>query len=337
MIAIPASSVFSAAAGFVLVLALTPLLRAAAKSIGLLDRPNARSSHAAIVPRGGGVAIALSVLGAFAIVHSGPLSQALPVLLGALALAVVGLSDDRLSLPAGVRVAAQAAVAIAVVTTLGGLERFPLPPPLDWPLGPLGAPLAAFWIVMVVNFFNFLDGIDGLAAFQAAITASGVVIAAWDPSLALLAGALAGAAAGFLPFNWSPASIFLGDAGSYFLGFTLAALPLAAPPDLRSSAVLFVSLSLWLFLADATFTLARRALRGERLHQAHREHLYQQLARRFGHARVTLSIGLASAMLTAFSLLALGTRSQAWLWAALGLAVAAFAVEAVTASYQGSA
>ena len=113
-----------------------------------------------------------------------------------------------------------------------------------------------------------------------------------------MAGALAGAAAGFLPFNWARASVFLGDVGSYFLGFTLAALPLGAVPEWRSSAVLFVALSLWLFLADATWTLARRGLRGARVHEAHREHLYQQLAQRFGHARVTLSIGIASATLT---------------------------------------
>ncbi len=94
---------------------------------------------------------------------------------------------------------------------------------------------------------------------------------------------MAGAAAGFLPFNWSPASIFLGDVGSYFLGGLLAALPLTAAPEARSSAVLLVALSLWLFLADASFTLARRAGRGARVWEAHREHLYQHLAVRFGH------------------------------------------------------
>ncbi len=249
-----------------------------------------------------------------------------------MALAVLGLLDDRLSLSAGVRMAAQLVVALAVVLALGGLERLPLPPPLDWPLGALGTPLAALWIVAVVNFFNFLDGIDGLATLQAVVTGSGIAIAAWDPSLALLAGALAGAAAGFLPFNWARASVFLGDVGSYFLGFTLAALPLGAVPEWRSGAVLFVALSLWLFLADATWTLARRGLRGERVHEAHREHLYQRLALRFGHARVTLSIGVASAVLTAVALAALASGSAAWAWAALGLALAFFAAEAAAAT-----
>ncbi len=83
------------------------------------------------------------------------------------------------------------------------------------------------------------------------MTGAGVLLAGWDPFAALLAAALVGAAAGFLPFNWSPASVFLGDIGSYFLGYTLAALPLLAPPQLRSQAAVFVAVSLWLFLADA--------------------------------------------------------------------------------------
>jgi len=321
----------------VLTLALTPALRAAARRLGLLDRPNPRSSHQTVVPRGGGVAIALGSLGALALAGTGLGGRATPVLLGAVALAAVGLCDDRFSLPAGVRVAAQLLVAFAVVFALGGLDRMPLPSPLDWPLGALGTPLAALWIVGVVNFFNFLDGIDGLATLQAVVTGSGIAIAAWDPSLALLAGALAGASAGFLPFNWERASVFLGDVGSYFLGFTLAALPLGALPGWRSGAVLFVALSLWLFLADASWTLVRRGLRGARVHEAHREHLYQQLADRFGHARVTLSIGIASATLTAVALPALASGSAAAAWAALGLAIVFFAAEAAAATTTATA
>jgi Fuc2NAc and GlcNAc transferase len=328
----PLSPLQVAPVACILALALTPALRALARRLGLLDRPNPRSSHQAVVPRGGGLAIALGALGALAVAGAGLEGPATPVLLGALALALVGLYDDRFSLPAGVRIAAQLVVAVAVVVALGGLERLPLPRPLDWRLGALGLPLAALWIVAVVNFFNFLDGIDGLATLQAVVTGTGIAIAAWDASLALLAGALAGAAAGFLPFNWERASVFLGDVGSYFLGFTLAALPLGAVPEWRPGAVLFVAVSLWLFLADATWTLARRGLRGERIHVAHREHIYQQLAARFGHARVTLSIGLASAALTAVALLALATGSAAWGWTALGLATAFFAAEAAAAT-----
>ena len=174
-----------------------------------------------------------------------------------------------------------------VVVSVGGFERVPLPAAmLEHRLGPLSAAASILWIVTVVNFYNFIDGIDGIASLQALITATGVLLAGFDPVAALLAAAVVGATAGFLRFNWSPASVFLGDVGSYFLGYTLAALPLLAPRQLRSQAALFVAVSLWLFLADATFTLIGRALRGERIYEAHREHLYQMLAQRCGHARV---------------------------------------------------
>src|SRR5262249_18284653 len=111
-----------AAVACVLALALTPALRAVARRFGLLDRPNARSSHEPTVPRGGGVAIALAAFAASALAGAGLGSGATPVLLGALALAVVGLCDDRFSLPAGLRMAVQLVVALAVVLALGGLD-----------------------------------------------------------------------------------------------------------------------------------------------------------------------------------------------------------------------
>jgi Fuc2NAc and GlcNAc transferase len=318
-------------AALLLSAALTPLFRAAAARWGLLDRPNARSSHQRVVPRGGGAAIVVAVLVALRLAGLGTGEAqhgALPLVLGAVALAVVGLWDDRHGLPALARLAAQLVVAGAVVASLGGLERLPLPAPLDAPLGPVaGDALAVLWIVGVVNFFNFLDGIDGLATAQAVVTAAGVALAAWDPVALLLAAAVAGGAAGFLPYNWSRASVFLGDVGSYFLGYTLATLPLAAAPASRSRAVLFVALSLWLFLADAAWTLVQRARRGARWYEAHREHLYQQLALRWGHARVAAAIGLGSAALTGAALWAWGRADAGPAWAVLALAVLAFAAE----------
>jgi UDP-N-acetylmuramyl pentapeptide phosphotransferase/UDP-N-acetylglucosamine-1-phosphate transferase len=316
-----------AAAAFALALALVPMLRALARRFGLLDRPNQRSSHARAVPRAGGVAVLASVLAALAVVPAFWQGQAATVVLGALALGVLGLADDRFGLPPGARITAQLAVALYIVGSVGPIERLPFPPPFDPPLGALGTPLSVLWIVAVVNFFNFLDGIDGLAALQAAVTAAGIAAVSWEAGAVLLAAALAGAAAGFLPFNWSPASVFLGDAGSYFLGCVLAALPLLAAPQARSSAVLFVALSLWFFLADASLTLARRAARGARVWQAHREHLYQDLSARLGHARVTLSLGAASLLLTAIGVGIWRSGATRAAWAALALALALFAGE----------
>ena len=317
------------ALAFALAVAATPFFRTAARRWGLLDRPNVRSSHQSVVPRGGGAAIVVSVLAALWLAHSAWAGRpgAVAVLSGGVALAAVGLFDDRYGLSPLSRFVAQLAIAVAVVLRVGGLERVPLPAPLDWPLGPVSGVVAVLWIVAVVNFFNFLDGIDGLAPLQAVVTGVGLLLAAWDPFAVLLGAALAGAAAGFLLFNWSPASVFLGDVGSYFLGYTLAALPLLAPPESRPQAVLFVALSLWLFLADATWTLVRRAIRGERWYEAHREHLYQHLALRWGHAKVATVMGVGSVALTAAALVAWRAEGPAWPWLTIGLGAVLFAAE----------
>jgi len=320
-----------AAAAFGIALLATPALRAAARHFGLLDRPNQRSSHSTIVPRAGGVAVALAVVAALALVPGFRAETAALVLLGSLALGVVGLADDRFGLSPAVRITAQLAVASFIVLSVGPLERLPFPPPFDPELGPLATPITLLWIVAVVNFFNFLDGIDGLAALQATITAVGIALASWEAGAVLLAVALAGASAGFLPFNWSPAGIFLGDVGSYFVGGLLAALPLLAAPGARSSAVLLVSLSLWLFLADASLTLIRRAGRGERVWQAHREHAYQQLSAKFGHARVALALTGASVLLTGIGVAVWRTGRIGAGWAALALALLLFAGEWIAA------
>ena len=325
------SLVTVAAAAFAVALALTPVLRALALRFGLLDRPNQRSSHATVVPRAGGVAIVVAVLVALTPYPGFWQTSGVSVLLGSLALGAVGLADDRVGLSPALRMTAQMAVALFIVARVGAPERLPFPPPFDPPLGLLGAPVAMLWIVAVVNFFNFLDGIDGLATLQAAITAVGVALASWEAGAVLLAVAVAGAVLGFLPFNWAPASIFLGDVGSYFLGGVLATLPLTAAPEARSSAILLVALSLWLCLADASFTLARRARRGARVWEAHREHAYQRLSPRLGHSRVTLLVCGASILLTAMGVAIWRTGRTGAGWTALALALLLFAGEELLA------
>jgi len=320
----------AAVAAWVLAALGTSGLRFLAPRLGLIDRANPRSSHVGAVARGGGlgviggVAVGLGVAGAEC-----PLAGR-TVLLGAAALAAVGLADDRWSLPPLLRLAVHAAVAAGVALVVEGLDRLPLPPPFDVPLGGGGTILAAAWIVAVVNFYNFLDGIDGLAGLQAVITGGGLALAAWHPFAAALGACLAGASLGFLLHNWSPARIFLGDVGSGVLGFCFAAAPLLAPPDVRPAAVLFVGLSLFFFLADATWTLVGRLRRGERLHEAHRRHLYQRLViRGWSHARVTSLLGLGALVLTALALVAWRRPDPGWAWAVVALALAGFGGELV--------
>jgi UDP-N-acetylmuramyl pentapeptide phosphotransferase/UDP-N-acetylglucosamine-1-phosphate transferase len=312
----------------------TGAVRVLAPRLGLVDRANDRSSHVGEIARGGGLGVLVGM-----VAGSLPFAPPMPVaawalIVGAALVAVVGLCDDWHRLSPLTRLAAHVAAALIVVVGTGGLAWLPLPRPLDLPLGAAGTALGVLWIVAVVNFYNFLDGIDGLAAVQAVVTGSGVALAGWDPLAALFGACVGGASAGFLVHNWSPARIFLGDVGSGLLGFCFAALPFLAHPRDRSAAVSFVGLSLFLFLADATWTLLLRARRGERLHQAHRQHLYQRLViAGWSHAQVTALLGFGSLVLTAAALAAWRRREPVWTWAAAGLAVAGFAGELLLARW----
>ena len=309
-------------ASFLATLVATPLVRAGAWRLGLLDRPNERSSHQTVTPRTGGLGIVIGLLAGLLLAPADLGPPGLRALLaGGLLVAGVGLVDDRFGLPAWPRLAIQLIAASGLVWTTGGLERLPLPPPLDLALGVAGPPLTVLWVVGVVNFYNFMDGIDGLAGLQGAVTAGALTLAfaPGAPSAAALAAALAGACAGFLVYNWAPASVFLGDTGSGLLGYTLAGLALVAPPGRSHEAAMVVMASLWLFLADAGICLGRRVVAGSRWHAAHREHLYQRwVAAGASHARVSSSIGFGALALTVLALVGWRTGEVFWYWTSLG-------------------
>jgi UDP-N-acetylmuramyl pentapeptide phosphotransferase/UDP-N-acetylglucosamine-1-phosphate transferase len=305
------------------------LVRRHAPAWGLLDTPGPRSSHGGITPRGGGVGVFAGLLAGLVAGRwwAGPLEQdALVLVVGAIFLVALGVWDDLQSLSAWKRLAIHGAVAAAVVTALGGIDRLPLPSPLDVPLGVLGRPLTALWIVVVANFFNFMDGIDGLAGAQAIATAAVVIASGWSQTASGLAAALLGGVAGFLVLNWPPARLFLGDAGSVPLGFLLAALPLLAPREARPEALFAVAVSLALFLLDPLETLIRRWRRGVRVTESHRDHSYQRLVPPgSSHRPATVSLsGLVLALSVAG---ALAFRSPGWRWPALVLAASAFVLE----------
>jgi glycosyltransferase WbpL len=324
-----------AALAFLLAALGTPAFRKAALAWGLLDLPNPRSSHQEVVARGGGIPLLLAA-GVGLVLAAPPQSVGrapmVTVVVGLLVIAGVGLWDDRHGLSPWWRLAFHLAAAVAVVGVTGGLDRLPLPSPGDVPIGSAGKALAVLWIVAVINFYNFLDGIDGLAGVQGVVTGTGLALAAWDPAAAALGSVLAGACLGFLVHNWSPARIFLGDVGSGALGFAFAAAPFLAPPASRAPAVLFVALSLWLFLADATWTLVQRVFRGDRWHEAHRQHLYQRLViSGWSHSRVTALIGSGSLCLTLMALEAWRGTQPSWHWLGLGLASTLFGMEMLLA------
>ena len=305
----------------------------------LLDAPNERSSHARVTPRGGGIAIAAGA--AVGLLISGaPLAGPPAVMLaGALAVALLGLADDRYGLPVVPRLAVQTLAALAIAAATGGLPRLPLPEPLDLPLGPAAVPLAALWIVTVVNFFNFMDGIDGLAGAQAVVTGAGAALVAWTGSAAAIGAAAAGGAAGFLAFNWAPARIFMGDVGSLALGYTFASLPLLADAESRPAAVLWMAMSLFVFVADAAATLVGRIARGEAWHTPHRSHLYQRLVRSgLGHGPVAAALAsLALGLTAAASALYPRALVEGAGWALVAVAVGLVLAEGAIAGRRSAA
>jgi UDP-N-acetylmuramyl pentapeptide phosphotransferase/UDP-N-acetylglucosamine-1-phosphate transferase len=248
---------------------------------GLLDLPGRRRSHQQATPRGGGVAPVTTVLVVLvALGLAGVLQARDAVALGValFGIASIGWADDHRALGAGLRLAVHAGVAVWLVSLLLA----------DAPLA-LWLP-AAIAIVGAVNAGNFMDGINGIAASQAALIGAVLGWLLWpeSPGPALLAWALASACCGFLPFNFPRARVFLGDVGSGALGLLVAALLLLAWRDAAAGLTALLLLPS-AFLLDAGLTLLRRAIAGRRLTQAHREHLYQWLVRSGAdHASVTL-------------------------------------------------
>ncbi len=281
-----------------------------APSLGLLDRPNSRSSHTRLTPRGGGVGfvltLALALTGAGMLGWCGP--QAGPLLgwAGGLALLIAALSfsDDLRSLPSVVRLVCHLGSAVAAVWLFGAFPVVALPG-----FGVVALPVAVavgltvVWVVGLTNVYNFMDGIDGIAGVQGLVAGTVWAVLGFRsgmPLVALSGLAFAAACAGFLSHNWSPARIFMGDVGSAFLGFSFAVLPLLAlrqllalrplaelNGDFVGALPVFAGLVVWPFLGDGGFTFLRRLRHRENVLLAHRSHLYQRLTiSGWSHARV---------------------------------------------------
>jgi Fuc2NAc and GlcNAc transferase len=310
-----------------------------ASTLWLIDLPNVRSSHREPRPRGGGLGIvaAVAIASAMAAIIGLPWSRELKIVLGAAGVvALVGLWDDLRPLTIWPRLAAQTGAATLVVIALGSLERLPLPAPADVPLGLAGGVLVVIWIVGVTNFFNFMDGVDGLAAGQAVISLGVLAWALWPQSAAGLALIVLAATAAFLTRNWSPAKIFLGDVGSAFLGFLLASLPLAGSLDARPQLVLLVAISMTLFLLDPVATLVARGRKRATIGAAHRDHAYQQLVEPGRpHAAAVSVLLVAGLVLSVVAAAAYSRPSLAW--PAVGVALVAFAIEWQVASRRRAA
>lgn len=295
----------AAAVSFFVALIGTGLLSRILAARGILDLPNQRSSHKRATPRGGGIAVIAAIVAGFGILILA--GQALPpgigiVLIVTIVLAGVSWIDDVRGLPAAMRFGLQAVCV--------GVSLYLLPLPIPAMIG--GLPgwaqatimgLAWLWFI---NLYNFMDGIDGITGVETLVISLGVAaVLQAGGGHALVAPALIIAASmpGFLRWNWPPAKIFMGDVGSVALGYLLGWLLLASTSGGSTLAAVIVA---GYYVADATMTLFRRALRGEKVWRAHREHAYQKaLQNGMTHGMVSTRIGLLGGALIVLALLSL--------------------------------
>ncbi len=285
----------------------------------ILDVPNERSSHDKPTPVGGGLVIvvftllpllACDVLNVDGVGYWG-------FYVGVSAVAIISWIDDLKTVPAALRFSVHILCALIVVIQVGGFPEL-----LVWPgnsvnLGLIGTVIAVVWIVWMTNAYNFMDGIDGLAGTQAVVAAaSWALFAAFNgPDLLLYAAILVMATSlGFLLHNWPPATVFMGDVGSAFLGFSFGVFPLIALSSVdlkveRGSIPVIAAAFVWLFFADTVVTLLRRAINGETVWNPHRKHLYQEMIKAGNsHLRVTLLYGTLMIIVAAAALTEMKTQ-----------------------------
>ena len=271
---------------------------------GVVDVPNARSSHRDPVPRGGGLAFVAVILAAWSgLALAGTPGLPWPMLAGAAAIAAISMADDIRGVGWSARLAVQAVAVAAGLAALPAEQAIVLPG-ASVVLDRVVVGLAWLWFV---NLFNFMDGINGIAAAEALVISLGlaaIAAAAGQGGWPMIPSIVVGAAVlGFLPYNVPVARMFMGDVGSATLGFVLGwLLIVVAAQGALATAIL---LPLY-FLADASSTLAIRAIRGERLQDAHRQHAYQvAVDRGLPHMVVSAAVGALGVVLALLGYVAL--------------------------------
>lgn len=277
----------------------TVLTYVMARHVRVMDVPNDRSSHSQPVPKSGGIAFVTTFLIGSLIIYFVADTARIDdryfwgYVVTAILLATVSFVDDITQKTFLVKILTQMACVGVVLTSGVVVTRLAIPHWGEVELGWVGYVLTFFWILGLTNAYNFMDGLDGLAAGVGVIAAAFLCAIAFQQksvfvyisSYVLLAGA-----AGFLLFNFPPAKIFMGDIGSAFLGFTFATLAvIGSSLDLGRLSFYIVPMLLFHFIFDTFFTFIRRLLRGEKIHLAHRTHLYQLLSRTgYSHRAVSL-------------------------------------------------
>jgi len=333
-------------AGFMIALALAFVLtfglRRVAHHLGMVDCPDGgRKAHARPTPTVGGVGLFLSAaltLGGGVLIGVSPLADQAPrlgsleaLVVGATLVFLLGVVDDIRGLGPWTKLLAQLVVAGGLI--LAGVRIDSFGPPGQGFVVPavIGVPLTMAWIVGITNSFNLLDGSDGVAAGAALFALLTMGVVSWffgKDAVAIISFVLAGATLGFLFFNFPPASIFLGDSGSLFLGFSLASMGVIATQ--KAPTVLAIAIPLAAFgvpILDTSLTIVRRFLRREAIFQPDRGHIHHRL-REMGHSprQVAFSVYMLTAVLCVFSLILAGGQTSVIgvAFALVGLVVVVF-------------
>jgi len=294
---------------------LTPLVRAVAGRIGALDRPEDRRVHPKPTATAGGLAIFVAFWIAVAVVGGLTDHTTAGILLGSIFLAGLCLIDDIYRLSPAPRFVGHIVVAMIALQWGVRVEGVTNPVVLfggsDYlSLGLWSGPVTVIWIVFMINAINWIDGLDGLAAGVSALAAGTLAVMALSVGMSqvgILGAALAGACLGFLPYNFSPASIFMGDTGAMFLGYLLACLSVAGA--FKSTAILAVFvpiLVLGIPIYDTLSTTLGRIKNGKPIYNADRSHLHHRLlARGFSQTQTVLLI---------YGLTAILCGTALWMW-----------------------
>ena len=259
---------------------LTPYIKKLAFKIGAVDRPDNRKVHKKIMPRLGGLAIYIAfMIGCVASIEI--TWDIFGILLGGTLIVALGVADDVYQLPAKVKLLGQ--IAAACVLVIFDIR-------IEWVNNPLGGyfyldmlsiPFTIFWVISFTNVVNLIDGLDGLAAGVSAIASLTVILVSVQMGyfhVAILTAALAGAIIGFIRYNFNPATIFMGDTGSMFIGYMLAAISVYGAVKTAATIALIVpAIALGLPILDTAFAIMRRYVNGRPIFQPDKGHLHHRL------------------------------------------------------------
>lgn len=259
---------------------LTPYIKKLAFKIGAVDRPDNRKVHKRIMPRLGGLAIYVAfMIGCIASLEM--TWDIFGILLGGTLIVALGVADDVYQLPAKVKLLGQIAAACVLVAFDIRIEWVNNPLGGYFYLDMLSIPLTIFWVISFTNVVNLIDGLDGLAAGVSAIASLTVILVAIQMGyfhVAILTAALAGGIIGFIRYNFNPATIFMGDTGSMFIGYMLAAISVYGAVKTAATVALIVpAIALGLPILDTAFAIMRRYANGRPIFQPDKGHLHHRL------------------------------------------------------------